>query len=117
MNTVSPGQGPEASIPSARAAATAGAITSRSSRPNMPFSPACGFSPATATRGSAIPKDRVAACARRIARISASGVTARTASASDRWIDTSSTRSSSLASIMAKSAVPVRSARISVCPG
>ena len=56
MNTVSGGHGPDASMPSARAASTAGAITSRSSVPNRPASPACGFSPATATRGVVDPE-------------------------------------------------------------
>ena len=44
---VSPGQGPLALMPSARAWAMAGSMTSISSRPNLPPSPACGFRPAT----------------------------------------------------------------------
>ena len=53
---VSAGSGPAASIPSARRAATAGAITSRPPVPRAPFSPACGLSPASARRGAAMPK-------------------------------------------------------------
>ena len=40
--------GPRASMPIARAASIAGAISRSSSSPNRPPSPACGFSPATA---------------------------------------------------------------------
>ena len=84
MNTVSPGQGPDASIPSVRAVATAGAIISISSRPNMPSSPACGLRPATATRGAAIPKARPARAASRMAVSSLCSVSALMALARDR---------------------------------
>jgi len=50
-NTVSAGCGPVASMPASRAARIAGAMCSRSSSPNSPCSPACGFSPQTAIRG------------------------------------------------------------------
>ncbi len=51
-----PGSGPLASMPSARSCAIAGAMISMSSRPMAPPSPACGLSPATASRGFAMPK-------------------------------------------------------------
>ena len=53
---VSAGSGPRASMPSARNCSTAGATTARSSSPSVPSSPACGFSPASARRGRAMPK-------------------------------------------------------------
>ena len=62
MKTVSGANGPLASMPSARAACTAGAITCTSSTPNRPPSPACGLRPATATRGRVAPKASAAAC-------------------------------------------------------
>ena len=40
----------------ARNCATAGATTARSSSPSAPSSPACGFRPASARRGCAMPK-------------------------------------------------------------
>ena len=43
-------------MPSATSRATAGATIARSSSPRVPASPACGLSPATASRGCAIPK-------------------------------------------------------------
>ena len=100
MNTVSGANGPRASMPSARAAATAGAMCSISSRPKRPPSPACGFSPATAMRGgrcSAAPTDRCAI--RRVSRMLPL-VTISMASRSETWMLTSTVRNSSLASIM-----------------
>jgi len=49
--TESAGIGPYAPMPCACAAFTAGAMASISSRPRIPPSPLCGFSPATASRG------------------------------------------------------------------
>ena len=88
-------------MPSARAARTAGAMMRISSSPNRPPSPACGFSPATAMRGrSTDPSRRQLRCAMRSVSSTASKVTASIAARSDRWIVTSTVRSSSLASIM-----------------
>ena len=53
---VSAGSGPRASMPSARSRAIAGRDDARSSSPSAPSSPACGLSPATASRGRAMPK-------------------------------------------------------------
>ena len=44
--------------PRRRSASTAGRTIASSSAPSMPSSPACGLSPATASRGSAMPKRR-----------------------------------------------------------
>jgi hypothetical protein len=100
MKTVSGGKGPCASMPSARAAAMAGAMTRCSSSPNSPPSPACGFSPATAMRGDPPAQAGTAAWVMRSVCSTASKVTASMARRSDRWMVTSTTRSSSLASIM-----------------
>ena len=54
-NTVSPGTGPWMFRPSALALSITGVMTSISSRPNSPPSPACGFSAAMAIFGLAIP--------------------------------------------------------------
>ena len=59
MKTVSAGKGPWQAMPRAAARATAGAITSISSRPKRPFSPPCGLSAATAMRGFAKPAPRI----------------------------------------------------------
>ena len=45
-------------MPAARARSMAGAMTSRSSVPRCPLSPACGLSPHTAMRGRAMPQSR-----------------------------------------------------------
>ena len=45
-------------MPSATSRATAGATIARSSSPSVPASPACGLSPAIASRGRAMPKPR-----------------------------------------------------------
>ena len=101
MNTVSGANGPLASMPSARAACTAGAMTRSSSSPNRPPSPACGLRPATAMRGRAGAEARAPPrAAMRIVSSTASKVTASIAWRSDMWIVTSTVRSSSLASIM-----------------
>ena len=55
-NMVSAGWGPVTRQPSAASAAIAGAMTSISSRPRLPPSPAWGLRPETASRGSAMPK-------------------------------------------------------------
>ena len=95
----------------------AGAITSISSRPIAPCSPACGFSPATASRGAAMPKSRrnAASVARAVATM-ASVVTPSSARRSETWIVTGTTRSRSQASIMT-GVPPVSSPRNSVWPG
>ena len=54
-----PSAGRRAACPRRASRATTGAITSISSRPIAPPSPACGLSPATAMRGAAIPKSAV----------------------------------------------------------
>ena len=87
-------------MPSARAAAIAGAMMRSSSSPNRPPSPACGFSPATAIRGVASPRRAALRWAIRSVCSTASNVTASIARRSDMWIVTSTVRSSSLASIM-----------------
>ena len=55
-------------MPSATSRATAGATIARSSSPSVPSSPACGLSPAIASRGRAMPK-----CARQVMRHDAAG--------------------------------------------
>ena len=55
------GSGPARSIPSARSRSSTGEISSISSRPMRPPSPACGFSPATAIRGCAMPNRAISA--------------------------------------------------------
>ena len=94
MNTVSGAYGPLASMPSARAAATAGAMKRCSSSPNRPPSPACGFSPATAMRGCGWPHVAPARCAMRIVSSTLSKLTSSIAWRSATWIVTSTTRSS-----------------------
>ena len=104
-------------MPSARAAAIAGPMMVSSSSPNSPPSPACGFSPATAMRGVACPHRAAAACAMRRVCSTASKVTLSMARRSEVWMVTSTTRSSSLASIMRTSRAPASDASISVWPG
>ena len=87
-------------MPSARAAAIAGAMMSRSSRPNRPPSPACGLSPATPICGARPSTAPSAPCVMRSVSSTPSKVTASIASRSDMWMLTSTVRSSSLASIM-----------------
>ena len=125
MNTVSGAKGPCTSSPSPRAAAMAGAITSSSSRPNSPPSPAWGLSPATPMRGTR-PRLRCRAAWVMCSVCSTlSCVTAAIASRSDTWMLTSTVRSSSLASIMRTgiwaSGTPwcaaASACNSSVCPG
>src|SRR5262245_32692439 len=66
--TVSAGNGPSTQMPSRLPASTTGAITSISSRPKLPPSPACGLSPATAMRGRAKPALRMQASVKLNAR-------------------------------------------------
>ena len=101
MKTVSPGQGPLASMPSSRAASMAGRMMRASSSPNSPPSPACGFRPATATRGAATPSARPPWCASRMADICASKSARSMAWRSEQWMVTSTVAMTSLASIMA----------------
>src|SRR5262249_4087698 len=54
-NMVSAPNGPVTAMPWATAASIAGLITSISSRPNNPPSPACGLRPPTAILGAAVP--------------------------------------------------------------
>ena len=81
-------------MPRARASAIAGATRSISSRPNAPPSPACGFTPATAIRGAAIPAPRSASWVIAIVSPISSRDSAFSASRSARWIVTSTVRSS-----------------------
>src|SRR5207248_704381 len=71
QNTVSAGQGPLASMPSPRAARTAGAISRISSSPKRPPSPACGFRPATPAHGR---HGGLAARRRQLPRLDPAGV-------------------------------------------
>ena len=88
------------SIPSAFAASTAGVISSISSRPNSPFSPQCGFSPATPTRGFSMPSFRQASAAMRMQSSTRSFFTLSQASRSETWVETWTTRMFSCTSIM-----------------
>ena len=105
--------------------ATAGAMMSRSSSPSVPSSPACGLSPATASRGSRDAEARV-----QIARDDAAGLDDQIAasaaagtSRSGRWIVTGTTASSGDHSIITgmrglRRCAPAASlARYSVWPG
>ncbi len=109
-------------MPSCRAAAIAGAMKRCSSSPNNPPSPACGLSPATAMRGRGWPHAALARWAIRIVSSTEASLTRSTARRSDTWMLTSTTRSSSLASIMrTDGASPpggaAKDCSISVCPG
>src|SRR5262245_60452627 len=66
--TVSAGNGPSTQMPSRLPASTTGAITSISSQPKLPPSPACGLSPATAMRGCGKPALRMQASVKLNAR-------------------------------------------------
>ena len=55
---MSAGRGPLASMPSRAQRRDRGRDDAASSRPSAPLSPACGLSPATASRGCAMPKRR-----------------------------------------------------------
>ena len=101
-NTVSGGVGflSGMQIPSAMASSMAGWISSISSVPKSPFSPQCGLSPATATRGVSMPSARQPASAMRITSSTRGFFTRSHASRSDTCVETWTTRRSSCASIM-----------------
>jgi hypothetical protein len=82
-------------MPRARHASIAGRITSSSSLPMTPCSPACGFRPATASLGREWPKRGSSAAVSAIVASSSPGVRARGTSASGMWTVASTTRSSS----------------------
>ena len=93
-NAVSAGSGPTSRMPSARRRSSTGAITSISSRPRWPSSPACGLSPSTAMRGRG--DAEVARAARRrtmrSVRASAPRVIASATARSGRCVVASATR-------------------------
>ena len=82
-------------MPRARHASIAGAIAVCSSRPNSPCSPACGFSPATAIRGCAMPNRGSSRAVSAIVASSDACVSARGTSASGMCTVASTTRSAS----------------------
>ena len=108
--------GPTTSIPSARAAATAGARFSSSSVPNSPFSPQCGLIPATAIRGDAIPIRCKCRCPMRIVSSTRSGFARSIAVRSETWVETWMTFSRSEASSIHDAFCPVRCASRPVWP-
>src|SRR5260221_81637 len=116
-NSVSAGAGPRTSMPAAIRSPIAGAISSISSLPSAPLSPACGLSAATASRGADMPNSLV-----RLAAVISPASTmrsrdsARMASFSGRCTVTGTTRKPGQASIMIVRA-PASSARHSVWPG
>ena len=117
LNSVSAGKGPLRRRPSARRASSAGMITSSSSRPRWPPSPACGFSPATRICGWAMPNlSRRSAWTMRNTSSSKAGVRLGATCASGRWVVASATRMPPPVSIITTRGVWVRSARYSVCP-
>ena len=131
VNRVSAGSGPSRASPSARSAARVGVITSSSSRPRCPSSPAWGLSPHTAMRGAAMPNRRRRSPSRiRSTRVSPSAVMASATRRSGRWVVASATRSerppaqparsvcwaASVASIITTSSTPQASRRYSVWP-
>ncbi len=117
VKSVSAGYGPETRIPSRASASTTGAITSISSRPRWPASPACGLSPATRMRGAAMWKrsrrsrSRMRSVSSRPAR-----VMARETSARGRCVVARATRNVPPTRSITTRAVPVRAARYSVWP-
>src|SRR6266498_3048191 len=116
-NSVSADSGPCASMPRARASATAGLMTASSSAPRIPCSPACGLSPATATRGGRPTRRRPMSSASSMVRSTLARVTASIASRSERWALTWTTRSGPAISRTRRSRAAHRSASISVWPG
>ena len=92
---VSAGNGPSTSMPRARHAAIAGRITSSSSLPMTPCSPACGFSPATASFGRGWPKRGSSEAVSAIVASSSSAVRARGTSDSGMCTVARTTRSCS----------------------
>ena len=116
-NRVSAGSGPTRSMPSPRKRASTGSMTSISSRPRWPDSPACGLSPATAMRGRTTPNfDFRSASRMRITSSSSAGVIASATSRSGRWVVASATRRPPPTSIITTRSVPLCSARYSVWP-
>ena len=113
-NKVSLGQGPVTSIPSAAAAATAGAIKVASSSPNNPPSLACGFRAATPKRGRPSRRRPIMVLSSRIFSSTASTERCRNTSRNAMCSVTWATASPSQYKSMANCRVPVRSARISV---
>src|SRR5262245_16262220 len=116
-NSVSAGHGPDASIPSATAVATAGAMIRVSSSPNSPPSLACGFSAATPIRGLRPRSFGNRSFSRRIFSSTAGVVSPAKTSRSAMCRVTCATAMPSPHNTIANSFVSVRSARISVCPG
>ena len=116
LNTESAGSGPLASIPEFRAAATAGAISSSSSRPSNPPSPPWGLSAATAMRALGRPQRVSESLARRSLASTLAQVTKRAASARDLWVERCTTRSPGVISMVAVVSAPVSRARISWWP-
>ncbi|KAG0920161.1 hypothetical protein G6F32_015732 [Rhizopus arrhizus] len=78
--------GPAARMPAALASATAGARISASSLPKIPFSPACGFRPDTATGWSPRPSALANDPARRSPARMRTGVRSSMAGRSDTWV-------------------------------
>ena len=119
---VSAGNGPLASMPSARSVSMAGATMSMSSLPSEPSSPACGLRPEIASRGRARPKCafRSATAIRAVVTISSLESWA-SASRSERWMVTGTTASAGDHSIItgcgARPPLAASSARNSVWPG
>ena len=98
---MSAGRGPVTSIPSARKISQAGAMTSWSSRPSAPSSPAWGLSPVSASFGLSIfSRSRRSLATMRPVSTSSSGVKSPGTSRSGTWMVTGTTRKSSLASII-----------------
>ena len=109
LNTVSGGVGAFSGmlIPSASASSMAGWISSISSLPNIPFSPQCGFRPATPIFGSLIPSALQPSFAMRITSRTLSFLQRSHAWRRDTCVLTWMTRNSSCASIMEYFAVCV----------
>ena len=120
-NTVSAGSGPMTRRPRCRASAIAGAMTSISSRPRWPSSPACGLRPQTARRGASMPnRDSSSAATMASVSATASRVIAAGTADSGRCVVTSATRSgcgpAPPTSIITTRGVPARRAKNSVWP-
>ena len=94
----------------------AGASTSSSSSPIRPCSPACGFSPATASRGLATPNRGSSRAVSAIVRSMSARVTSAGTSRSATWTVASTTRSAGDSNIIATNGLPVRCPSRSVCP-
>jgi hypothetical protein len=114
---VSADSGPDASMPRDRASATAGLMACSSSSPRIPCSPACGFSPATATRGGRPRSRRPMPSASSMVLRTLALVTASIALRSERCAVTWTTRSGPAMSRTRRSPTADRSASISVWPG